>query len=189
MTHDFTFFSPKLSRVSLPPQHYHIGYLYPRLIWHHHLPQLLQGNASPTSLFFQVYASCTNSNGRILQLCYVFSYTHAALVFYIIYCTVSPLSSHILRIGFSDVLSILFFVQFVLNACSCVAHIVAWVCTLRAFCTTHFQDNSLGISRTNCPHILTSRHLLLNSFWIFFLNSSFSIRFSVLTILTFSTSW
>ena len=67
-------------------------------------------------------------------------------------CTVSPLTPHILHNGFSYVLSILFFVWFVLNTCPCAEHIVASVCTLRSLCTNHFQDKSLsisGISRTS----------------------------------------
>ena len=72
----------------------------------------------------------------------------------------------------------LFFVQFVLNACSCAAQIVASVSTFGSLCTNHFQDKSLSISsgilRTNCSYILFLCHLILNSFWLFFLNKIFS---------------
>ena len=46
---------------------------------------------------FQGYASCAISNGPILQLCHVFSYIHAALVFtftYYMLHSFSPFTTH-----------------------------------------------------------------------------------------------
>ena len=113
MTCDFAFFSTKIkpdllasitlshwifiSQINFTLSYSTTGYLYPRLILHHHLPQLLQVNAHTTSLFFQGYASCTISNRPILELYHVFSYTHAALVFtftYYMLHSFSPFNTH-----------------------------------------------------------------------------------------------
>ena len=83
MTHDFTFLSTKIKLgllASITLSHWII-------ISHINLTlsssTTLQDNARTTSLFLQGYASYTISNGPTLQLCHVFSYAPAALVFYI----------------------------------------------------------------------------------------------------------
>ena len=75
MTHDFTILSTKIKSgllASITLSH-----------WIFISQILLQSNACTASLFFHGHASWTISNGPILQLCHVFSYTHAPLDFYI----------------------------------------------------------------------------------------------------------
>ena len=110
------------------------------------------------------------SNGPVLQLSCPLLYTRCArfLHSHVICCKVCLLSPQILHNGFPNVLSILCFVDFVLDACSCAAHIVASVYTLRLLCTKHFHDKSLffirfipsSISQTNCPCILFSSTII-----------------------------
>ena len=82
MTHDFAFLSTKIKSSLLASIRSHWIFIS-QIYLTSSSSTLLQGNARTTSLFFQGYASRTISNGTILQLCHVFSYTHAALVFYI----------------------------------------------------------------------------------------------------------
>ena len=70
MTHDFSFSSTKYKLGLLASTTLSHGYLYPRLMKHHHVPQLLQGNAR-TTWFIWFHSDTDSFDFIVIRLAFV----------------------------------------------------------------------------------------------------------------------